>query len=224
MPRYTAATESQKTFARVFFKDHDYAAAAVAAGSTSANPKEAGYRLHRHPTVQRLLEELGVKADELVVRDRDVTESEVHDLIDEGIGLARKGRPIIARDGHQARGDKTDKSPKGELLFHPDVPALLKGAEMKGKTIAMFVDKQQITGELEGMSDKELEAMLVSNLTGNPMLLDAICLLEIVIRKVHESDRQLAASDEDGEGVQPTEAESLSSSSEASEVPQGWRH
>ena len=224
MPRDFGPTNSQKVFARVFFKDHNYEAAARAAGSTSANLKEAGYRLHRHPTVQRLLAAMDAKADEIAVRDRAATESEVHDLIDEGIGLARTGKPIIARDGHQARGVKTNAFPKGAPLYQPDVPALLRGAELKGKTVAMFVDKQQITGELENLSPEELKASFVSSLIQNPMLLDAVVQLDVVQRKVRELDRQSAASDEDGAGVQPETTVSLSSSSEAGEVSQRWRH
>lgn len=224
MPRDYSPTWADTTFARQFHRHGDRVAAAKAAGSQALDLYQAGTSLLAKPKIKRLLAEYDSKSDDACIRDRSKLEDEVHGLIDEGVKLARKGKPILGRDGKIARGVANSQYPKGEPLYQPDVPALLRGAELKGKTIAMFIDKQQVTGELEGLSDKELIAIMVGNLAANDMLLDAVSKLDVVIGKVHERDRQLAAGDEDGNGVQPEKAESLPSSSKAGEVPQRRIH
>ncbi len=217
MPRDYSPSWAQKKFAQEFHQHGDRAKAAKAAGSQAVDHYNAGTRMLANSKIKRMLAEHEAKSDAACVRNRAETENEVHALIDEGIELARKGKPVVGRDGNVVKDD-------GKSVFNPDVPSLLKGAELLGKTIAMFVDKQRIEGELESKSEQELSAMLLGMLTANPMLLESICREDTVQRKVRELERQSAASDEGSAGVQPTEAEPLPPSSEASEVPPGWRH
>ena len=224
MPRDYGPTWAQKKFAREYHEHGDPAAAAKSAGSKAIDLYQAGYKFLSNSKVKRLLAEFDANSDAASSRKHSELEEEVHSLIDEGTALARKGKPIIARDGKIARGVKSTKYPKGEPLYQPDVPSLLKSAELKGKTIAMFVDKQRIEGELDSKSNPELKAILLAALEADKTLCKEFCQNELIIRTVNEQQREIAASDEGSTGVQPTEAESLPPSSEASEVPQGWRH
>ena len=217
MPRDFSASYAHQKFAQGMHQHGDRVRAAIAAGSQAKDKYAAGTKLITNSTVRRLRAELEAKSQEFSARKNVETEAEVHALIDEGIDLARKGKVVVGKDGKVVKED-------GKRVFNPDVPSLLKGAELKGKTIAMFVDKQRIEGEMEGLSNPELKAVFLAALAANEMLLDEVCREELIIRKVNEQQRNAAASDEGSAGVQSETAESVSPSSEASTVPSRRLH
>jgi len=212
MPRDYSASWAQKKFAEEFHLHGDRAKAARACGSQAKDFHAAGTKLLTNSKIKRLLAEYDLKSEAATVRKHVETENEVHALIDEGIDLARKGKVVVGKDGKVVKDD-------GKRVYNADVPSLLKGAELKGKTIAMFVDKQRIEGEMEGLSNPELLAVFLAALAANEMLCKDVCREELIIRTVNEQQRNAAASDEGGEGVRPEEAESLPPSSEAGTVP-----
>lgn len=216
-----ASPWKHQKFARHYFEHQDVRAAAKAAGSRANTPAslyQYGYTMLHDPRTQSELEKLRVRADERTVQSVAETRGDVHDLINEGIDLARKGVPIIGKNGAPA----TDE--EGNILYRPDINGLLKGAELKGKTVAMFTDRQEIAGEMDGKSEDELFTYFIAALLANPMLVRRVCSEEVIIRGVHEHERRSAEGGEGAEGDAAEEAESLSSAPEAGGISSGRVH
>ncbi len=211
------------TFAREYFQHGDPRKAARAAGSKAAerNLSQVGSQLLLDPRTQAELEKLYGTANAKATQSVAETKAEVNLIIDEGIELARQGKPILTKRGETIYDQKT-----GAVLRQPDIPALLKGAELKGKTVAMFTDRQELTGEMDAMTGEELETFFLSALLSNPMLLERVCSEELVTRKVYELERRRedAASGESPPGDAVPESEPVSTASEATGVSPGRVH
>lgn len=209
-----------KKFAREYFEHNDLRRAARSAGSKAKekNLYNVGYAMLHNPIVEAELERLGNLADEKSTQSVSETKAEVHSLIDEGIKLARSGTPLLTKQGALV------EMPDGTVARRADIPSLLKAAELKGKTVAMFTDRQEIAGEMEGMSNQELESFFIGALISNPLLLKRICSEDIVIRGVHEFEREAAESRQGGSGDEAEEAEPVGSASEAGRLSPGRLH
>jgi hypothetical protein len=229
MPRDYSPTWSQRKFAEEYVQHGDIERAAAAAGSKAIDKKTAGYRFRSNPKVQRLIEELRAEVRDRVTRTAAETIHDANELIDEAVKIARAGKPIIAKDGTRIRDDD------GKVITHPDTTAMLKAAELKGKSAGMFIDRQKIEGEMDGMSDEQLAALIEGEISRNKMLLERVATMDAVIAKVLENERRFGkkkeANDErdaqHGEsrsGDRSAEAESLPSSPEASRVPRSGLH
>lgn len=212
---------SHRRFAQHYFQHHDVREAARAAGSKATTPKtlyKAGYNLLNTVGVQAFLEEMEQKVEAKAIQTVSEIKAEVHGLIDESINLARQGTPLVDRRG------ETVYARDGAVVRKPDITGLLKGAELKGKTVAMFTDRQEIAGEMEGMSQEELETFFLSALLSNAMLLEKICHEEVIVKKVHEIERRDAERCQGDSGDGSAEADDVSTEPEAGGVSQGRLH
>ena len=201
---------SHQKFAAVYHQTGDRRLAAGEAKSKAKDLYTAGTVLLTRPQVIAELERLRGLADMVVVQSSAETKAEVNSLIDKAIRISEKGAPILRRDGSACMDEH------GCVIFKPDVTGILKGAELKGKTVAMFTDKQQITSEMEGKSDSELGLIVEAALASNPMVLEQVAMLDIVQNKVRELERRHEDACEGAEGEGAAETGRLSTSSEAS--------
>jgi hypothetical protein len=212
------ASWAHQKFAAVYHQTGDRVLAAKECGSKAKGLYQAGSILLTRTGVMAELERLKGLTDERVVQSAAETKAEVNGLINEAIGIARLGSPILRRDGSPLTDDL------GGIIHKPDTAGILKGAELKGKTVAMFTDKQQITGEMEGKSDTELGLIVEAALSSNPMVLEQVASLDIIKDKVQDLARRHAAACEGAEGEGTAEAGRLSPSPEAGDSPSRGLH
>jgi hypothetical protein len=206
------------TFANHFHQTGDKVSAVRAAGSKSKNPLITAGNWLARDDVKRYLLSLREESKAFVVRSNAELVEEAHRLIDEGVEIARRGKPVIGKNGSAIIDPRT-----GEPLFTPDAMGLFKGGELKGRAAAMFTDVQRQEGEMASMKDEELTGFLVGAITSNPTLCKAVAEIPGVVREVYAADERARRS-EGGEGASESEAQSLPSASEASRTPEGWRH
>ncbi len=209
---------SHQKFAQVFHQTGDRAKAAEAAGSKSKNFYQAGSILLQRTGVRAELERLRTLSDSIVVQSTAETKSEVLSLTREAIDLARAGVPIVGKNGSAITGKD------GSIIRRSDTTGMLKGAELLGKTVAMFTDRHQHGNELEDKSDKELALMIEAALTANPAVLDQVARMDAVRERVHAIERSNADACEGAGGEATAEAERLSPASETSRPPPGGLH
>jgi hypothetical protein len=205
-------------FCEVFHATGDHARAAKAAGSRAKDLHAAGYVILRSLKVKRYLESMAEESRELAVQSTAAIRHEVHGIIDEALKHARRGAPVIGKSGAAIKGDD------GKLVMRPDVTGMLKAAELKGKTVAMFRDVQQIESEMAGKSDDELFLVFEAGLTTNAMLLEKVARLDAVREKVHEHDLTDARGGEGDAGDPAQEAEPVSAAPKAVGVSPGRVH
>lgn len=216
-----ASAWKHQKFAREYFQHGSAVRALRACGSKASDSTIAqiANKFRNDPRTAAEIAKLQNIEEGKAVQTVEETKAEVRLTIDEALSIARSGVPIIGKNG-EAVYDRTT----GAVLRRADVGGMLKAAELKGKTVAMFTDRQQIAGEMEGKTDAELEVFFLSALLANPMLLERICSEEIIQRKVHEIERRAAPSGEGDEGDTAAEAESVSTSSQASGVSSSGLH
>jgi hypothetical protein len=106
---------------------------------------EASSRLMSDSKVAARLSSLKAKATELVLQKTALTKEWVLNGLIETIAEARQAVPVL-----DSRGE-----PTGE--YKQNLAAAVRGYELLGKELAMFVDRKEIrTGPLDGLSKDEL--------------------------------------------------------------------
>lgn len=205
---------SHQKFAKVFIQTGDRRRAAEEAGSKAKDLYVAGTVLLARPAVRAELERLRALEDETVVQSTAETKSEVLALTRKAIKLAEEGKPIIGKNGTAVRGED------GSILRTSDTTGMLKGAELLGKTVAMFTDKHQHGDGLEDKSDRELGLMIEAALVANPAVLDQVARIDAVRERVHANDRNENTGEGAG-GEAEAEAVRLLPTPEADGTPTG---
>lgn len=209
---------SHQKFASVFFKTGNRELAAQEAGSQAKNLYTAGTVLLARPGVQAELERLRGLSDDTVVQSVAETKSEVLSLTREAIAIAREGKPVIGKNGTTVRGDD------GSIIRTPDTTGMLKGAELLGKSVAMFTDRVQQGGELTDKSDSELALMIEAALVSNPAVLEQVAKIDAVRDKVYAIHGRDAGASEGPAGEAEAQAERLHAASETARPPSGGLH
>ena len=211
-------TWRQRKFCHVFAATSDRALAAKEAGYKGADLYCSGSQVLASARVKRYLLAISEAERKETIRGSAQVRDEVHDLIDESIALARKGDPLLGKNGGVVKDPET-----GKILCRANVPAMLKGAELKGKTIGMYTDVQRLESEMEGKTDEELFALVAAALA-NHMILEMVAQHPDVVRKVHGNDRRDARAREGEAGDAAPEAELVQPAPEAGRVPRSGLH
>lgn len=210
-------TEMQRKFCQVLIVTGNRRLAVKQSGSKSVHPDSTAHNWLRKPRVKAYLLHLGDEVEKEVVLTNAELRDQVHLLINESITLARRGDPILDKNGTVCKDDT------GEIVRRVNVGAMLKAAELKGRAAAMFTDVQKIQDEMERKTDEELFALIAAALV-NPTILEFVAQHNDVIRKVHEFDRRDARARESSERDAAEEAESLSPASQAGGSSSGRVH
>lgn len=132
-------TTKQRTFCEEYIVDLNATQAAIRAGYSAHTAQEQGSRLLSNVMVQDYLRELM----EARSKRTQITADYVLEAIVETIERCRQNvRPMAYKDGSPV----LTEAQEGELAqaFSFDAGAVLRGAELLGKHLKMFSDKQEI--------------------------------------------------------------------------------
>lgn len=128
-------TDKQEQFCQEYLIDLNATQAAIRAGYSEKTANEQGARLLANVSIQTRLKELQSARQERT----EITQDYVLKTIVDTIERCKQAEPVmIKEDGEWVES--------GEYKF--DSQAVLKGAELLGKHLAMWIDKTKIEGEL----------------------------------------------------------------------------
>jgi len=128
-------TDKQEQFCQEYLIDLNATQAAIRAGYSEKTANEQGARLLANVSIQARLKELQDARQQRVQVDQDYVLKTILDTIER----CKQAEPVmIKEDGEWVE--------TGEYKF--DANAVLKGAELLGKHLAMWTDKTKIEGEL----------------------------------------------------------------------------
>jgi phage terminase small subunit len=145
-------TAKQEMFIKEYLIDLNATQAAKRAGYSDKNAFKIGSELLQKTTIQTALQKAMNKRAAKV----DISAEYVLSTIHETVERCRQSYPVLDRRGQQVYVE----TPDGDMLpaYEFDAKDVLKGCELLGKHLGMFVDKSQvkITHDFEDMSDEEL--------------------------------------------------------------------
>jgi phage terminase small subunit len=127
-------TPKQEQFCQEYMIDLNATKAAERAGYSVKTANEQGSRLLANVSIQARMSELKTKRAEKI----EVTQDYVLKVIIDTIERCQQAEPVMMRDGNAW-------IESGEYKF--DSQAVLKGAELLGKHLAMFTDKKEVKHE-----------------------------------------------------------------------------
>lgn len=124
-------TPKQEQFCQEYLIDLNATKAAERAGFSSKTAQQQGARLLLNVVVSERLSELQNKRSEKIQVNQDYVLKVIIDTIER----CQQAEPVMMRDGNEW-------VESGEYKF--DSQAVLKGAELLGKHLAMFTDKSKV--------------------------------------------------------------------------------
>lgn len=133
MARKDELTPKQDAFVREYLIDLNATQSAIRAGYSAKTAKEQAARLLSNVNVQGAIQS-GVSAR---AKRTEITADYVLEVIRDTVERCRQAEPVKDKEG----------KPTGEYKF--DANAVLKGAELLGKHLAMFKDKVELSGEVD---------------------------------------------------------------------------
>ena len=133
MARKDELTPKQDAFVREYLIDLNATQAAIRAGYSAKTAKEQAARLLSNVNVQGAIQSgVSVRA-----KRTEITADYVLKVIRDTVERCRQAEPVKDKEG----------KPTGEYKF--DANAVLKGAELLGRHLAMFKDKVEVSGEVD---------------------------------------------------------------------------
>ena len=132
-------TAKQERFVAEYLIDLNATQAAIRAGYSVKTAAETGYENLRKPqiadAVQKALAERAERTE--------ITQDYVLTTIRDTIERCKQAEPVIGRDGKRVYVDTPDGEDAAAYTFN--AAAVLKGAELLGRHLAMFTDKKPVT-------------------------------------------------------------------------------
>jgi len=140
----------QARFVQEYLKDLNATQAAVRAGYSAKTADTIAGQLLRKTWVAEAV----ASGTQAKIEESKADQQYVLDVITETIDRCRQVRPVLDRKGDPVMA----VTPAGEVVpaFTFDPQAVLKGAELLGRHLAMFNDKIKVIDDRERMSDDEL--------------------------------------------------------------------
>lgn len=131
----------QELFCREYLVDLNAKQAAIRAGYSVKTAEVQGYQLLQKPLVRSAIAELQEKRAKKI----DVTSEYVLRTIVETIERCKQAEPVVDKNGVHV----FDVLESGELrpVYKFDARAVLKGAELLGKHLGLFVERREVTGK-----------------------------------------------------------------------------
>ena len=155
-------TPKQEMFIREYLVDLNATQAAKRAGYSEKNSFKIGSELLQKTTIQNALQKAMNKRSEKI----DISAEYVLKTVHETVERCRQSYPVLDRRGKQVYCE----TPDGDLLpaYMFDSKGVLKGCEILGKHLGMFVERKEITGadggpiqiESPEQRQKRIEALL----------------------------------------------------------------
>ncbi|NTU49451.1 MAG: terminase small subunit [Desulfobulbaceae bacterium] len=133
-------TPKQEQFCREYLIDLNGTKAAIRAGYTAKTADATASRLLRNVKVKEYVSVLQQKREQKT----GVTAEYVLTTIQETIDRCRQAVPVFDRQGNQV----FTETPDGNIVpaYKYDSMAVLKGAELLGKHLALFTDRHELSG------------------------------------------------------------------------------
>lgn len=150
-------TDKVKAFCQEYVVDFNGTRAAIAAGYSKKTAAVIATENLRKPNVQEYLNELKEERAERV----EISQDYVLKVIKNTIERCSQAEPVMIRDGR-------NWVESGEYKF--DSTAVLKGAELLGRHLAMFTDRNIVDVKGSVDPDKWLEANINKNDPGSGTL------------------------------------------------------
>ena len=134
-------TPKQEAFVTEYLIDLNATQAAIRAGYSPRTANEQGARLLAKASVRAAIEKAKQERSERVQLDQDY----VIRVIQETIERCAQHRPVVDALGNPVRVETPDGSIAAAYKFDPQ--AVLKGAELLGKHLGIFIEKRELTGK-----------------------------------------------------------------------------
>ncbi len=134
-------TPKQDMFCREYLVDLNATQAAIRAGYSAKTAEWQGPQLLRKTHVAAKIQELKDKRADRI----EVTADYVLKTIIDTVERCKQAEPVLDRKGEPVM--VADENGELRPIYKFDSQAVLKGAELLGKHLALFTDKQEITGK-----------------------------------------------------------------------------
>ena len=147
-------TPKQKRFVAEYLVDLNATQAAIRSGYSKKTAQMIGSENLSKPMIAAAVATAQAKRSERT----EVTQDYVLATITETIERCKQAKPVKYRNGNPVMID----TPDGEIApaYKFDATAVLKGAELLGRHLAMFTDKLETKNAVEDMTDEELDARI----------------------------------------------------------------
>ncbi len=147
-------TPKQERFVAEYLTDLNATQAAIRAGYSEKTAYSIGQENLKKPEVAEAV----IAAQAERSKRTEVTQDYVLATITETIERCKQAQPVKYRNGNPVMID----TPDGEIApaYKFDAAAVLKGAELLGRHLAMFTDKLVTKNAVEDMTDEEIDARL----------------------------------------------------------------
>lgn len=134
-------TPKQEAFVREYLIDLNATQAAIRAGYSAKNADKIGSQLLGKTRVQEAIE----AAKKELAKRVEVDQEYVVRIILETIERCRQAVPVTDRSGKPIM----ERTPEGEIapVYAFDAKNVLKGAELLGKHLGIFIEKRELTGK-----------------------------------------------------------------------------
>ncbi len=147
-------TAKQERFVAEYLIDLNATQAAIRAGYSEKTASETGYENLRKPQIAEAVQKALAERSERT----EITQDYVLTSIMETMERCKQAEPVKYQNGNPVMIDTPDGDVAPAYKF--DASAVLKGAELLGRHLAMFTDKKTVdlNHGVQEMDDTELEA------------------------------------------------------------------
>jgi phage terminase small subunit len=132
--------ERKAIFAKEYLTDLNATQAAIRAGYSPKTAKQQALRLMNRPDVQECIQQAMKEREERTNITADYVLTTIHETVER----CRQSYPVLDRKGKQVYVE----TPEGDMLpaYVFDSKGVLKGCELLGKHLKLFVDRTEHTG------------------------------------------------------------------------------
>lgn len=134
-------TPKQQRFVDEYLIDLNATQAAIRAGYSEKTAKEIGAENLTKPNIQNAIQQAMSEREQRTQIGQDYVINTIVDTIER----CKQARPVVDKGGEPVYIENAD----GEIVpaYRFDASNVLKGAELLGKHLGMFVDRKEITGK-----------------------------------------------------------------------------
>jgi phage terminase small subunit len=133
-------TEKQKVFIQEYLVDLNATQAAIRAGYSENTAQQMGSENLSKPVIKEAIE----KAQTMRLKRLAVTQDYVLSTIVDTIERCKQSAPVLDRKGNKVLIENDEGEMAVAYVYEP--MAVLKGSELLGKHLSLFVDRSEISG------------------------------------------------------------------------------
>ena len=149
-------TDKQQRFVEEYLVDCNATQAAIRAGYSKRTAAQIGHELLEKTLVAQAIKDAQQKRTDRI----EVTQDYVLSTIVDTVERCKQSSPVLDRKGEQVMTETADGNLAAAYAFNPN--AVLKGSELLGKHLGMFVERHEHTGkdggpiETADMSERDM--------------------------------------------------------------------